>query len=69
MKNNTINRLFIGFKKGFFTPTLPDKIIKIQSYPIIRFIRFLAGISLIFISANSHLNYNIYFLDISMFFV
>lgn len=64
-----LNRLLLGFKKGWLTPTLPDKIIKFQSYPIIRIFRFLGGLSFITIVGKSHLNYPIYILYFSMFFV
>jgi len=68
MKNNTIKRLVIAFKKGILTPTLPDNIIKIQSYPIIRIIRFLGGFSFLFLVGKSYLNYPFYILYIAMFF-
>jgi hypothetical protein len=68
MKNNIIKRMFIGFKKGFLTPTLPDHIIKIQSYPIIRIMRFLGGLSFLSIVGKSYLNYPIYVLYVAIFF-
>ena len=68
MKHNIFKRLFIGFKKGFLTPTLPDHIIQIQSYPIIRIIRVLGGLSFLTIVSKTHLNYPIYVLYFAMFF-
>ena len=50
MKNKTIfQRLCIGLRKGYLTPTLPDNIIKLQNTVFIRFIRVLGGISFILI--------------------
>ena len=69
MKNQIFKRLFIGFKKGLLTPTLPDNIIKLQSYPIIRIIRFLGGFSFLLIVSKSYLNYSYYVLYFAMFFV
>jgi hypothetical protein len=69
MKNNIIKRLFLGFKKGYLTPTLPDEIIKFQLHPLIRILRFLGGIAFILIVSKSYLNYPIYVLYFSMFFV
>lgn len=70
MKNKTtFKRLIIGFKKGYLIPTLPDNIIKIQSYSIIRIIRFLGGFSFLLIVSKSYLNYSFYTLYIAMFFV
>lgn len=62
-------RLFIGFKKGFFTPTLPEKILAFQSYPLIRILRFLGGISILFILSKVYLKFHIYSLYIAIFFV
>ena len=69
MKNQIFKRLFIGFKKGYLTPTLPDNIIKFQSHPIIRIIRFLGGLSFLIIVSKSYLNSSYYVLYFAMFFV
>ena len=69
MKNQIFKRLFIGLKKGYLTPTLPDNIIKFQSYPIIRLIRFLDGFSFLLIVSKNYLNYSFYVLYLAMFFV
>ena len=53
---NIIVSLFKGVKKGILTPTLPENIIKIQSYPLVRILRFLGGISMLFILTKSHTN-------------
>ena len=62
MNNQILKRLFIGFKKGLLTPTLPDNIIKLQNYPLIRIISFLLIVS------KSYLNYSYYILYPAMFF-
>ena len=67
-KQNILLRLLKGFKKDFITPTLPDNIIKFQSYPLIRILRFLGGLSFIFILSKSYLNYSIFTLYLSMLF-
>lgn len=58
----------VGLKKGYNTPILPANIIKVQSYLIIRLIRFLGGLSFLLILSKSYLNYPKYILYISMFF-
>lgn len=67
-KKTIFTRLATGFKLGLNTPTLPDNIIKVQSYPIIRIIRFLGGVSILFILSKRYLNFPIIFLYIAMFF-
>jgi len=50
LKKKTIfQRLVLGFKKGWSTPTLPNHIIKLQNNVFIRFLRVLGGISIILI--------------------
>lgn len=66
--NNIFNRLFKAVKRAYSIPTLPDNILKIQSYPIIRILRFLGGISLLMILSKTYLNLNFYFLYICFFF-
>jgi hypothetical protein len=63
-----IKRIRLGFNKAYETPTLPDRILKIQNYPIIRILRFLGGVSFIFIATKRFLNFPIYFLYIAIFF-
>ena len=64
---NIIVSLFTGFKKGFLIPTLPENILKIQSYPLIRILRFLGGVSMLFVLSRAHTNFPIYFLYIAIF--
>ena len=67
--NKTIlQRLLIGIKKGYNTLTLPPKILKFQSYPVIRILRVLGGISMLTILSKSYLHYPTYVLYICMFF-
>lgn len=55
-KNNIFYRFFIGVKKGFITPTLPNHIINFNNNPIIRIFRVLGGISILLILTH-RLNY------------
>lgn len=48
-RNNIFYRFFIGVKKSFFTPTLPNHIINFNNNPIIRIFRVLGGISILLI--------------------
>lgn len=69
MKNtNIFIRLFSGFKKGYTTPNLPENIIAFQNYPIIRILRFLGGVSLLFILSKSYLGLPLIFLCFACFF-
>ena len=71
MKSNLKNimiSLFEGLKKGYMTPTLPENILKFQSYPIIRVLRFLGGVSFILLLGNNYFNNSIFILSFSLFF-
>jgi len=46
-KKTIFQRLIIGLKKGWTTPTLPNHIITLQNNIFIRFLRVLGGISII----------------------
>jgi hypothetical protein len=64
MKKSLTQRLLIGLKKGYNTPTLPVKILEIQKYPLIRILRFLGGISIfsiLFILSKNYLNFPDFF--------
>lgn len=53
MKKKTIfQRLLIGGKLGWKTPTLPENVIRFQMNPLIRILRVLGGISTIFLLSN-----------------
>lgn len=54
--------LYIGIKKGFLTPTLPDNILKFQENPIIRIFRVLGGLSILLLLSNDKFNFHLYFL-------
>ena len=47
MKLTNRKRAIAVFKKVYYTPTLPNDIIKFQNNPIIRIFRFLSGLSFI----------------------
>ena len=64
-KKSVFQRLLVGFKKGFSTPTLPPDILKIQAHPLIRILRFLGGISFLIILSKNYSS--IYVLYICMF--
>ena len=59
---NIFKRFLNACLRAYSIPTLPDNILKIQSYPIIRILRFLGGFSLLMILSKSYLNYHYYFL-------
>lgn len=65
---NIFKRFLNAGLRAYSIPTLPDHILKIQSYPIIRILRFLGGISLLMILSKSYLNYHSYFLYFFYFF-
>ena len=46
-KKTIFKRLFLGAKKGFTTPTLPDSILALQKNPLIRIMRVLGGVSML----------------------
>lgn len=64
---NVIKRVFIGFKKGYQTPSLPDHIIKLQAHPLIRIFRVIGGVSFLSMISNSHLHLNTYILYLVFF--
>lgn len=69
MLNKTIaQRLWIGFKKGYNTPTLPDHIIKFNSIIYIRIISFLGGISFLIILGKSYVQSPKYIYNIAFIF-
>jgi hypothetical protein len=65
---NIFKNILIATQKAYSTPTLPDNIIKIQSYPIIRMMRFLGGISFLMILTKTYINFHFLFLYILYFF-
>lgn len=65
---NIFKRFLNAGIRAYSIPTLPDNILKIQSYPIIRILRFLGGISMLMILSKTYLNFHSYFLYIFYFF-
>lgn len=64
---NLIKRIFTGVKKGYQTPSLPDHILKLQAYPLIRIFRVIGGVSFLSMISNSHLHLNTYILYLVFF--
>ena len=60
-------KLLIVVNRAYSIPTLPDNILKIQSHPIIRVLRFLGGTSFLLLLTKAYLNYHSYFLYILLF--
>lgn len=67
MKKSITQRLVIGLKKGYITPTLPDNIIKLNSLLYIRVLRFLGGVSFLIILGKSYIQCSTIVLLIAMF--
>ena len=61
-------KLLIVVNRAYSIPTLPYNILKNQSHPIIRVLRFLGGTSLLLLLTKAYLNYHSYFLYIFYFF-
>lgn len=72
MKNNTTKktiqqRLLIGAKLGWNTPTLPENIIKFQMNPLIRILRVLAGVITIFLLSIKASSYSVFIFYLALF--
>ena len=67
MKRSITQRLFLGIKKGFLTPTLPENILRLNSMVRIRILRVLGGISFIILLSNSYIQSPIIILYLAMF--
>lgn len=52
-KKTIFQRFFIGAKKGWSTPTLPNSILVLQQNPLIRILRVLGGISSLCVLSHS----------------
>ena len=66
-KKTIFTGIMIGIKKGIFTPTLPQNILNFQRHPLIRILRFLGGMSLLFIMSKIYTIFPFYFLYIAYF--
>ena len=66
---NFLKRFLNAGLRAYSIPTLPDNILKIQSYPIIRILRFLGGISFLMIlsKSKSYLKFHSYLLYFYIF--
>lgn len=47
MKKTLLQRMFIGLKKGYQTPTLPQNILDLHNHPATRIYRVVSGLSLL----------------------
>ena len=65
---NIFKRFLNAGIRAYSIPTLPDNIIKIQSYPIVRIVRFLGGVCFLMILSENYLKFPFYFLYIFYFF-
>jgi hypothetical protein len=63
-KKTKLQRVWLGVKLGWNTPTLPDNILKLQLHPLIRILRVLGGISTILILTRKSLIFPSFFLYI-----
>ena len=63
--------LYLGLKKGYDTPTLPENILNMEKRWSIIIMKLLGSISMILICANSyyHFNFNLYIILILLIFV
>ena len=48
-------RFIIGLKRGWNTPLLPEKVIKVHNHPFVRIFRVIGGISIIIVLSNKYL--------------
>lgn len=66
MKKTLLNRIYIGAKKVFMTPTLPENILIFQSNPFIRIFRVLGGLSILIllIHRKNELSFNIFIIGL-----
>jgi hypothetical protein len=67
-KKTLFQRIIIGVKLGWKTPTLPEKVIKFQAHPLIRVFRVLGGVSTLYLLSNKASNYYIYMFYVAFFF-
>src|SRR4051794_23548319 len=45
MKKSIFQRLIVGFKKGYNTPTLPENLLNFQNNVFVRYLRITGGLS------------------------
>ena len=66
LKKIDTNSIYLGVKKGYNMPTLPQNILDFQNKPIIRIIRVLAGICLLLLLTSKYLLFPLYLHNIIM---
>lgn len=67
-KINLLQRIKKGIRKGWNTPTLPHKILQLESNPIIRLLRIIGGISIGILISRRYILLPSPYLYICMFF-
>nr|YP_010164136.1 hypothetical protein K8J96_mgp42 [Metarhizium album]QRK27501.1 hypothetical protein [Metarhizium album] len=67
-KRTILQRILLGLKVGWKTPTLPENILKFTMNPIIRIIRVIGGISTVLILTKKSLLFPNFFIYILFFF-
>lgn len=66
MITTIINSCLIGFKIGYYTPTLPEHNLNLHKHPIVFIFRILGGISLYYLFSKIYVNHNIFILYVSI---
>jgi hypothetical protein len=61
MKKSNFNSIIIGFKKGYLLETLPYKVRLFLNQPLIRILRVIGGLSVLFyfLNKNGIISYNL----------
>ena len=67
MNKSILQRILVGFKKGWSTSTLPEEKIKLHMHPLIRIFRFCGGVSVILILGHTPLKLPMFVLIIALF--
>ena len=67
-KKTIFSRVWAGVKLGWTTPNLPQKVRDFQINPLIRILRVLGGISILYLLSNKAYIYNEYLLYLAIFF-
>jgi len=68
MKKSFIERIWIGIKIGWNTPTLPKEMLEFQMNPLIRILRIVGGISCLSLLGHDHINLQGVMLYVALFF-
>lgn len=55
MKKTIFQRFVVGLKKGWNTPMLPESVINLHNYPLVRIFRVIGGLSVLTVLLKKHL--------------